>query len=126
MRICDWSSDVCSSDLIESLVIGFVGNHHAGIGAVFDRMGRGHHAHQGSRAENQPERKLFSQCRVSHLSTPLFAMSPAEPFARRRCRVVFWLGQKSTPARLGAWADPKRLVEGTSVAVRVEFGGWRI
>ena len=45
---------------------------------IVDGMRRGSHAHRRHSAENQSEMKPLRSYRVSHVSTPLLAMSPTE------------------------------------------------
>src|SRR3546814_14596043 len=99
MRISDWSSDVCSSDLAEAQHrAGHIERLPDGLSLVADAecVTRGaDHADLVDRGIDRPQRA---------------ALAPHQPDI----------------ARGAAWPDRKRAAEGKSVSVRVDFGGCRI
>src|SRR3546814_11589169 len=123
MRISDWSSDVCSSDLIVGLPF---------FAPLFDKRNRirlwaGHLV---------PELTLHDVL-VQFMNAPPFPVPP-KIFAANVSFHDFTAGDVLEPklgVRLitaplnhptGATGDRKSVVQGTSVAVRVESGGGRI
>src|SRR3546814_18278638 len=100
MRISDWSSDVCSSDLLNAAALG------SGGGKVDFSIGESEIGAGWHLALFHP----INQVLQALLNDPLKGDKPV----RRRA------------VRLRGHQDRKSVVSGTSVSVRVELGGRRI
>src|SRR3546814_12320531 len=108
MRISDWSSDVCSSDLVETEILPTV--RELGIGFVaFSPLGRGFLAGAGPVEPNDRRHKH-----------PRFQPDAVAANSVRRAVVG------RVAERLGATIDRKSVVSGKSGSVRVDIGGRRI
>src|SRR3546814_15257178 len=102
MRISDWSSDVCSSDLVQDLVLNACGDRNGYRGFV-DGFGQALSAHiQGNldRGAFLPQENLG---RVGHFQRHIFDVSALQAEAR-------------------VLADRMSVVSGKSVSVRVHSG----
>src|SRR3546814_14746354 len=124
MRISDWSSDVCSSDLVAVLVIGqFL---FTVIRSPIVRLAiallfaipagiAGYHAVQGV---------------IELAIDPGMMLSTLSWIGGGIIAVTAWIRlaslEISQPAQGAAGADRKSVVEGKSVSVRVDLGGRRI
>src|SRR3546814_6280042 len=106
MRISDWSSDVCSSDLIgHLLVVGRAVIEVAGADLLFDAADAVHQARR-TRLDPRP-RELF----ITRIGQQRFALGR---------KLVMELDRKRRVI------DRKSVVSGKSVSVRVDLGGRRI
>src|SRR3546814_13884615 len=109
MRISDWSSDVCSSDLIARPV----GEEHAVRLVGEDGLGGGICGHYGD---------VAAQARQAAQDVELGAVVDGNHLVAWRRLVAVALAER--PARLvPAIGDRKSVVEGKSVSVRVDLGG---
>src|SRR3546814_12763978 len=137
MRISDWSSDVCSSDLHRKSPKGACLNYRARIG------GADHGRHQGAdrpreaTAWNESSNRgscradLYSWCRQqSRLSVYLSGgrddLQWDRPSPLRHNGCAFRPVERPADRRTARHADRKSVVKGKSVSVRVDLGGRRI
>src|SRR3546814_15663536 len=98
MRISDWSSDVCSSDLKD-----------AGVDAAVDRIAR---RIELGRQRRQTARQAAPKARQAVIDADL-----------KDRRMIGTIGKA---AGVNGVADRKSVVSGKSVSVRVDLGGSRI
>src|SRR3546814_15780212 len=122
MRISDWSSDVCSSDLLVQGGLCFAG-------CESEPQWSGWPLRRICGAGRQRSRNLYSlilSIRLGHARPRLLSGSerPDEADPRRLCRTS---GKDVHTRRRTQWigpsADRKRVVSGKSVAVSVDLGG---
>src|SRR3546814_15615203 len=106
MRISDWSSDVCSSDL--------------GTNAGLKRVSAGTEA--ASYTELLHVRRRFIHKEALRSATALVTNAV---LATRDQRIWGEAGTAcaSDSTKVGAWGDRKSVVSGKSVSVRVDLGG---
>src|SRR3546814_18982278 len=129
MRISDWSSDVCSSDLIAAMVLG------GGEVQCIRRLQAESRTQMGTVGEHHRRHRQLNKLRQ-----PLFVISLQLQIAiAQRCDQAFELHQRrdrETIGRLGGQSalntfamrrmpfdDRKSVVEGKSVSVQVDPGG---
>src|SRR3546814_18200332 len=100
MRISDWSSDVCSSDLFVLLHLGAGGDAEAPARALVQELGlQGHYLFAGFQAGIEDLYRLMD---------------------------VFVLSSRHEALGTSVLEDRKSVVSGKSVSVRVDLGGRRI
>src|SRR3546814_20480003 len=114
MRISDWSSDVCSSDLLH----------------LCRQLDPGHHPDRADAAaqsiqEQLQRRRIVRERRAVGARRVQLSVEVSQRYLRAEPR-----GRRAagTPAGLcqGLWLDRTSAVEGKSVSVRVDLGGRRI
>src|SRR3546814_20364185 len=114
MRISDWSSDVCSSDLDESLpgdarlCLEMLG---AQLAVVKEQVLKNDRRIRASARETEVGRRLMDIPGVGPLLASAFVASVADPH-------MFKPGRD-----LAAWLDRTRVVKGKRGSVRVVLGG---
>src|SRR3546814_13892352 len=104
MRISDWSSDVCSSDLIRKAAL----------------SGPPPHREKGDRGADRRFLYLQPVVPLDHLQGAVPRREPRRILSRPHEQAVRKPGRNLSPA------DRKSVVEGKSVSVRVDLGGRRI
>src|SRR3546814_17654144 len=121
MRISDWSSDVCSSDLAEpngkpcrSQRIAIVAGDPIRSQSESDERACDDNGTQSRQSD-------ATQCPVSRHQS----MQSSKPLIRL---LALWLGRRSFPTQSdrGRSRDRKSVVSGKSVSVRVDLGGRRL
>src|SRR3546814_13881544 len=120
MRISDWSSDVCSSDLHADVSTIFIIPSVSAGGA--DRTGVRTHQARNDRSCRRYSRQPRARGRSWH---PL----PPASVPRRRNRAAADEDPRSPRRTIRgsrAWPERKSVVEGKSVSERVDIGGRRI
>src|SRR3546814_14998858 len=108
MRISDWSSDVCSSDLFAACKVGHIGPPVHGTGKGLRRGGMRYFL---------PDAGVFDQTRAPASVDAFLGHRPGD---RRACLDAIEIGDQ----RLGQ--DRKSVGSGKSVSVRVDLGGRRM
>src|SRR3546814_12746587 len=126
MRISDWSSDVCSSDLLEPA--------RAGI-ALGWRLGKGHGCISSGRSASGTdvavpgglaERKAGAPCRLKQTWRVTSSTDSSQAGPARVSKASRSISGPRRRCAAGSGRDRKSVVEGKSVSGRVDLGGGRI
>src|SRR3546814_12639392 len=116
MRISDWSSDVCSSDLVKQLALERVAVLEGRVAQLLQICETLRHLAEHCHGDERPECPIIDGLAEVDDETP--ATQP-HAFGMSRARN----GRERRPATV---RDRKSVVAGQSVSVRVDLGGHRI